>query len=114
MRTATRRWLVLQLEAPLVAFGGVTIDHIGVIRDFPALSMLTGLFANALGWVSLDLGDPVNATAMRANRHTSPDDFFKMSESRCFAVKLGAGQNRHGIELLAGFYAMALSCLQGI
>ena len=50
MRTATRRWLVLQLEAPLVAFGGVTIDHIGVIRDFPALSMLTGLFANALGW----------------------------------------------------------------
>jgi CRISPR system Cascade subunit CasD len=46
----SRRWLVLRLEASLVAFGGVTIDHIGVIRDFPALSMLTGLFANALGW----------------------------------------------------------------
>lgn len=45
-----RRWLVLRLEAPLVAFGGVTIDHLGVIRDFPALSMLTGLFANAFGW----------------------------------------------------------------
>jgi CRISPR system Cascade subunit CasD len=45
-----RQWLVLRLEAPLVAFGGVTIDAVGVIRDFPALSMLTGLFANALGY----------------------------------------------------------------
>lgn len=45
-----RPWLVLTLEAPLMAFGGVTIDHVGGIRDFPALSMLTGLFGNALGW----------------------------------------------------------------
>ncbi|EGX99509.1 CRISPR-associated Cas5e family protein [Nitrospirillum viridazoti Y2] len=44
------RWLVLRLEAPLIAFGGVTIDAMGVTRDFPAASMLTGLFANALGW----------------------------------------------------------------
>lgn len=33
-----------------MAFGGETIDHFGVIRDFPALSMITGLLANALGW----------------------------------------------------------------
>ncbi|HEY8031176.1 MAG TPA: type I-E CRISPR-associated protein Cas5/CasD [Methylocella sp.] len=45
-----RRWLVLRLEAPLLAFGGVTIDHVGITRDFPAQSMLTGLLANALGW----------------------------------------------------------------
>ena len=45
-----RRWLVLRLPAPLLAFGGVAIDHVGVTRDFPALSMLTGLLANALGW----------------------------------------------------------------
>lgn len=44
------RHLLLRLEAPLIAFGGETIDNYGVIRDFPALSMLTGLFANALGW----------------------------------------------------------------
>lgn len=44
------RHLVLMLDAPLVAFGGETIDNLGVIRDFPALSMVTGLFANALGW----------------------------------------------------------------
>ena len=44
------RHLILNLEAPLMAFGGETIDNYGVIRWFPAASMLTGLFANALGW----------------------------------------------------------------
>lgn len=42
--------LLLNLEAPLMAFGGETIDNLGVIRRFPAASMLTGMFANALGW----------------------------------------------------------------
>lgn len=50
------RHLVLRLASPLIAFGGDTIDNRGVIRDFPALSMLTGLIANALGW---DRGDDV-------------------------------------------------------
>jgi len=44
------RHLVLRLHSPLVAFGGATIDNFGVITDFPALSMVTGLIANALGW----------------------------------------------------------------
>lgn len=44
------RHLLLRLQAPLIAFGGETIDNFGVIRDFPALSMITGLLANALGW----------------------------------------------------------------
>ena len=44
------RWMHLQLHAPLAAFGGESIDARGVIRDFPAQSMLTGLLANALGW----------------------------------------------------------------
>jgi len=42
--------LLIRLEGPLMAFGGETIDNLGVIRDFPAQSMLTGLIANALGW----------------------------------------------------------------
>ena len=37
-----------------MAFGGETIDNLGVIRPFPAVSMLTGLFANALGWRRVD------------------------------------------------------------
>lgn len=48
------RHLLIRLSSPLIAFGGETIDNFGVIRDFPALSMVTGLFANALGW---DRGD---------------------------------------------------------
>lgn len=48
------RHLLLRLRAPLIAFGGETIDNYGVIRDFPALSMVTGLMTNALGW---DRGD---------------------------------------------------------
>ena len=44
------RWMHLRLRAPLAAFGGEAIDARGVIRDFPARSMLTGLLANALGW----------------------------------------------------------------
>ena len=46
----TTRWLVIRFEAPLVAFGGVAIDQIGPVRDYPATSMLTGLIGNALGW----------------------------------------------------------------
>ena len=44
------RWMHLRFRAPLAAFGGEMIDARGVIRDFPAQSMLTGLLANALGW----------------------------------------------------------------
>lgn len=44
------RHLILTLEAPLMAFGGETVDNFGVVRWFPAASMLTGLLANALGW----------------------------------------------------------------
>ncbi len=44
------RHLILNLESPLMSFGGETIDNYGVIRWFPAASMLTGVFANALGW----------------------------------------------------------------
>lgn len=44
------RHLLMRLEAPLIAFGGEAIDNLGIIREFPALSMITGLLANALGW----------------------------------------------------------------
>ena len=42
--------IILRLESPLMAFGGETIDSYGVTRPFPALSMLTGMLANAMGW----------------------------------------------------------------
>lgn len=46
----THRWLHMRLAGPLLAFGGVAIDHVGPTRNFPSASMLTGLLANALGW----------------------------------------------------------------
>ena len=33
-----------------MAFGGVAIDQIRPVRDYPAASMLTGLIGNAFGW----------------------------------------------------------------
>ena len=45
----SHKWLVVRLEAPLMAFGGISVDQEGPTRDFPAASMLTGLVANALG-----------------------------------------------------------------
>ena len=42
--------LIITLESTLMSFGGETIDNYGVSRRFPAASMLTGIFANALGW----------------------------------------------------------------
>lgn len=46
----TQRWLVLNLTAPLMAFGGVAVDQVGPTRRFPAASALTGLLGNALGF----------------------------------------------------------------
>ncbi|MBI4701172.1 MAG: type I-E CRISPR-associated protein Cas5/CasD [Deltaproteobacteria bacterium] len=42
--------LLLRLDAPLMSFGAPMVDERGVIQPFPALSMLTGLLANALGY----------------------------------------------------------------
>ncbi len=44
------RWLRFRLQAPMASFGGPVIDARGITADFPTQSMLTGLFANALGW----------------------------------------------------------------
>ena len=55
MTIVMKRHLILNLEAPLMAFGGETIDNIGVTRRFPSASMLTGLIANALGWRRIDV-----------------------------------------------------------
>ena len=57
------RHLLVRISSPLIAFGGETIDNFGVIRDFPALSMVTGLIANALGW---DRGDDVLHNRLQA------------------------------------------------
>lgn len=44
------RWLILRLRAPLASFGTVAVDGLGPTDDFPALSAITGLLANGLGF----------------------------------------------------------------
>ncbi|MCB9678339.1 MAG: type I-E CRISPR-associated protein Cas5/CasD [Alphaproteobacteria bacterium] len=47
--------LVLELDAPMMAFGGVAVDADRRTEPFPTLSMLTGLIANALGYDHRDI-----------------------------------------------------------
>ncbi|HEY8492048.1 MAG TPA: type I-E CRISPR-associated protein Cas5/CasD [Dehalococcoidia bacterium] len=42
--------LLLRFDAPLMSFGDVAVDHHRPTGRFPALSLLAGLLANALGW----------------------------------------------------------------
>ncbi len=45
-----REFLALRFEAPLMSFGGVTVDENNVTDPSPGKSLLTGLLGNALGW----------------------------------------------------------------
>lgn len=49
--------LLLRFDAPLVSFGAPMVDHNGVVQSFPALAMLAGLIANALGWHHRDAAE---------------------------------------------------------
>lgn len=78
--------LILRLDAPLVSFGAPAIDHHGVVQQFPTLSMLVGLFANALGW-----------------QHTDTDRLEQLQERLEFAARV----DRRG-EPLVDYQTVAL------
>ena len=42
--------IIIALEAPMMSFGAPMTDNLGPTGDYPALSAITGLLANALGW----------------------------------------------------------------
>src|SRR4051812_36428554 len=46
----TTEFLLLRLEAPLMAFGGPMVDQIGRTRAFPGQAQVAGLLGNALGY----------------------------------------------------------------
>ena len=52
--------LILRFDAPLMSFGGVTVDQHNVTDRFPGLSLFAGLLANALGWHHRD-GERIGA-----------------------------------------------------
>jgi CRISPR system Cascade subunit CasD len=41
---------ILRFKAPMMSFGAPIVSEEGLIQPFPALSMMTGLLANALGY----------------------------------------------------------------
>ena len=84
------RHLILNLESPLMAFGGETIDNYGIIRRFPAASMLTGLFANALGW-----------------RRVEPECYQRLQERLVFAARID--REPHGDVRLTDFQTAQLN-----
>jgi CRISPR system Cascade subunit CasD len=43
-------YLILRFDAPMLSFGGPVVDSRGVIQPYPALSMMTGMLGNALGY----------------------------------------------------------------
>jgi CRISPR system Cascade subunit CasD len=69
------RWLILHFTAPLAAFGGKMVDGWGPTGDFPALSAVTGLLGNALGY-ERHLPGPLDALQERiifGARHDAKD-----------------------------------------
>lgn len=44
------KYSILRFDAPLMSFGAPIVSEEGLIQSFPALSMMTGLLANALGY----------------------------------------------------------------
>ena len=73
-----------------MAFGGETIDNYGIIRRFPAASMLTGLFANALGW-----------------RRVEPECYQRLQERLVFAARID--REPHGDVRLTDFQTAQLN-----
>lgn len=47
--------LLLRFDAPLLSFGGVSVDAQNVTDDMPSRSMVTGLIGNALGYDHADV-----------------------------------------------------------
>lgn len=63
--------LITTLEAPMMSFGSQAVDNRRPTGHFPALSMLTGLLGNALGWRrwhDADLMDSIQSRIRFASR----------------------------------------------
>ena len=79
--------LLLRLEAPLISFGTLAVDQRRPIQRWPAVSMLTGLVGNALGW-----------------RRTEPERLDRLQARLRWAARI----DRPGVPL-ADFQTVALN-----
>lgn len=70
--------LILRLEAPLMSFGAPIVDRHGKIQAYPALSMISGMLGNALGY-----------------DHSDADKLQKLQQRLCYASR----QDRAGQQI---------------
>jgi len=61
---------ILRFEAPMMSFGAPIVSEEGLIQPYPALSMITGLLANALGY-----------------DHSEPEKHERLQEAISYAVR---------------------------
>jgi CRISPR system Cascade subunit CasD len=94
------RWLRLVLEAPMSAFGGVVVDGRGVTRDQPALSAITGLLANALGYDRTETGRlaALQSRLLLASAYRAGDGVLMTDFQTAQLAKNDKGWTRWGVE----------------
>lgn len=94
------RWLKLTLEAPMSAFGGVVVDGLGVTRDQPALSAITGLLGNALGYDRTETGRlaALQSRLLLASAYRAGDGVRMTDFQTAKLAKNDKGWTRWGVE----------------
>ena len=102
--------LLIRLDAPLMSFGGPIADNYGYTEDYPALSMVTGLLANALGYRhgEFDRLERLQSRLRMAARCDQPGesllDFQTVNLGQDFLLDECAWTTRHKIEKRRGDY----------
>lgn len=100
--------LLMRFEAPMMSFGAPMVDSRGVIQSYPGLSMLTGLFGNALGYRHSDADalDALQARLSYAVRRDSAGvkirDYQTVDLGQDFMTDGRAWTTRHEVEKRAG------------
>lgn len=86
--------LLIRLEGPLMSFGATSVDQIGPTLEYPGRSLLTGLLANALGWVHPDFDrlDRLQERLLYAARQDRPGQRLQDFQT----VALGSEHLREG------------------
>lgn len=99
--------LLLCLAGPMMAFGGPMVDQNGIVGDFPALAMLTGMLGNALGWHHRDfqklqiLQESLRFAALRDRRGEGIVDYQTVDLGQDFMRDTG-WTTRHAPESRGG------------
>lgn len=100
--------LILRFDAPLMSFGAPIVDNRGVVQPYPALSMMTGLVANALGVSHAeadrleDLQDRLRYAVRQDRAGEQLRDYQTVDLSKPYMDEARAWTTRHELETRKG------------